>query len=63
MRDGDRVVDEITSEPRACYNEAQLVELWHQAAGEVDAMNAAEAELAKPSRKQRRAAKKKPPSA
>lgn len=46
VRDGDRIVDEITSAPVACYGEDQLVALWKKAAAEVDELNAAELALA-----------------
>lgn len=64
-RDGDRIVGEIESEPRACYTPAQLVAFFELAESEVATANMAEAELAKPPpRAQRRAAakRKKPPA-
>lgn len=59
VRDGDRIVGEIVSEPKPCYGETELVELWRVAEREVASMNAAEDELAKPNRARRRAPKAK----
>lgn len=52
VREGDRIVTEIESPPRACYSAPELAALWAEAESQIAAANAAEA----PNRSARRRA-------
>jgi hypothetical protein len=52
-REGDTIVGEATTEPRACYSQDDLAAFWDQAAVEVAGFNA----MQQPPRRQRRQTK------
>lgn len=60
VREGDRVVNEIESAPKACYSAPELAALWAQAETEIAELNAAELATTPNRAARRRQAKRAP---